>query len=407
MRSLRHRSFLLYWWGLAMMQVGFWTTGVALQWLTARLSDNSSAELGLLYFFNFVPLLFLTPWAGVIADRYHRVAIVVLCQCGIGVAAAALAAYLALSGERAHLILIYSFAFGIGTLMAVNAPASQAIVAATVPAKDLSSAVGLQSVTLNIARIAGPVVAVPLLVAWGAAPVFIAYAATSALTALLVGRLRLAAPPPRGHHERTWQRLREGLHHVRTRPTALRALLMAAATSVFGGSYVSQLPVVAYTVADAADGDTALALLIATTGLGAVVGALATSWRTSIPNVRWIAALMILLALVTSLLAGVGSLLPALLFAVVAAALNFTIMTGLNVVLQALSTDHVRGRVMSLFIIAWGGLVPVGALLLGALADRIGVFGAVTALATLQAIIGLVFLTHRQEDDPLGRRREH
>jgi MFS family permease len=394
LRSLRHPPFLVFWSSFCVTQLGFWMASVSLQWLTARVTHNASLELGFLYFFNLIPLFFFSPWAGVLADRYRRAKVVALCQAAISAMCAALVGYLALSGGGLQLPLIYGFAFGLGTLLAIGAPSAQAIVAGAVPPADLSSAIGVQSASLNVARVAGPVLATPLLVAWGAAPVFAVYAATSLFAATIIGRLRLAPQPLLDGGERTWRRIRQGIAHVRDRPPALQVLIMVAATSTFGTTYVAQLPVFAYDVLGG--GDAEFTLLVGATGAGAIVGAFAASSGKRVPRIRHVAAQMVLTSFVLAAMAVTTHFALLLVLAVLAAGLNFSIMTRLNMILQLTVADNSRGRVMSLYILAWGGLVPVGALLLGFVADNLGLASGLGVFALTLTTFGVAMLLRRQ-----------
>ncbi|GAA2585976.1 MFS transporter [Dactylosporangium fulvum] len=394
LRSLRHPPFLGFWLSFCVTQLGFWMASVSLQWLTARIAHNGSLELGFLYFFNLIPLFLIAPWAGVVADRYRRAKVVAYSQAAISVMCAVLAGYLALSGGAVQLPLIYGFAFGLGTLLAIGAPSAQAIVAGAVPPADLASAVGLQSASLNVARVVGPVLATPLLVVWGAAPVFAVYAATSLLAATIIRRLRLAPQPLLKGGERTWRRIRQGLAHVRERPPALQVLVMVAVTSMFGTTYVAQLPVFAYDVLGG--GDTEFTLLVGATGLGAVVGALAASSGKTVPRVRQVAAQMVVTSVAVAAMAITTNFVLLLALAVLAAGLNFSIMTRLNVILQSAVAEGSRGRVMSLYVVAWGGLVPVGALLLGFVAGFLGLAGGLVVFALTLTTFGVAMLLRRR-----------
>ena len=393
LRGLRHPPFFVFWLSYFITQIGFWMSNVSLQWMTARLTDNDPFSLGMLFFFNLVPLLIVSPWAGVIADRYVRTTIVAASQAMIALLCLSLTFYLSLTGQEPPLGLVFGFAFLLGTLLAVSAPAAQAVVANTVPRVDLPSAIGLQSVSLKFARVAGPGVATPMLVAWGARPIFGIYAATSLFTAWSVSRIRAQSTPLVDTGSRTWRRVVEGLHHVRERPPAGMALGLVAATSIFGASYVSQLAVFAY---DALDGDDVLfGVLIVSTGFGAVAGALTTTWRETSPSIRVVAGQMIAMSTALVIFAHTAYLPVVAALAMVIAGLNFSIMTTLNIILQDVVEEHSRGRVMSLYILAWGGLIPIGSLLLGSVASLWNVEGAVTVFAFVQVLIACLVMLRR------------
>jgi MFS family permease len=398
LRGLRHPAFFVFWSSYLITQLGFWMSSTSLQWLTSRLTNRDPQMLGLLYFFNLIPLLILSPWAGVAADRYERTKVVALSQAMLGLLCLGLVAYLSLSGREVRLELVYVFAFAAGTLLAVSAPSAQAVVANAVPPADLPSAIGLQAIGLNVARVAGPGMATPMLVTWGSRPVLAAYAEKRMVPARAGRRIRLRTVPGLDTGERAWRRIVQGLEHVHRRPPSMLALCMVATTSVFGSAYVSQLPTFAYDVLNG--GDLTFALLVVATGLGAVTGALATSWRDTSPGIAGIAVQMILMAVGVAVLARSTVHLVALALALVIAALNFSIMTSLNMTLQYVVAEESRGRVMSLYILAWGGLIPVGSLVLGTLASQWGIFPAVTLFSATQAAIASVVLLRQLRQRP-------
>ncbi|WP_055479848.1 MFS transporter [Sphaerimonospora mesophila] len=389
LRSLRHPLFRAYWASFALTQVGFWMANVSLQWLAARITDSDPFLLGLLYFFNLIPLLVFSPWAGVVADRFPRSRVVALSQILICLTSLVMVLLFALgAGER--LLVVYTFAFGLGLFMALAAPSSQAIVVNTVPPADVPSAVGLQAASMNVARVVGPGLVTPVLVIIGPGPVFAVYAAVSGFAGWVIARLKLPRQSPLLGEPSTWSRIVQGIDHVRERPVAGQALIMVAGTAVLASAYVSQLPVVAY---DILGGDDAtFTALVVATGIGAVGGALFTSWRSSVPKIRGIAVQMAALGLLLAAMMNALSYLVVLGLAVAVSILNFSIMTGLNVIVQTVVAEHTRGRVMSLHVLAWGGMVPVGALLYGWLASLLGLPLASITLGGLQVALAVTML---------------
>ena len=369
LRSLRHSLFRVYWTSFALTQLGFWMANVSLQWLTAHITGSDPFLLGLLYFFNLIPLLVFSPWAGVIADRFARGRVVALSQALICLTSLAMALLFAFGGGD-RLPVVYAFAFGLGVFMALAAPSSQAIVVSTVPPADVPSAVGLQAASLNVARVVGPGIVTPVLVMVGPGPVFAAYAAVSGLAGWMISRLRLPRQAPMTGEESTWRRIVQGLEHVRHRPVAGQALIMVAGTAVLASAYVSQLPVLAYDLLGG--NDATFTALVAATGIGAVAGALLTSWRNSVPGLRKIVVQMTAMGALLAVMMNTTWYPAVLVLAVVVSTLNFSIMTSLNVIVQTVVAEHTRGRVMSLHVLAWGGMIPLGALLFGWLASMLG-----------------------------------
>jgi MFS family permease len=188
-RALRHSSFRVIWASFLVSQAGFWVSNVSLQLLVVHLSGGNAFQQGLLSFFNFIPNLLLTPIGGLVADRYDRRVVVVAAQFCVA-AFAALLGIMAITGLTS-LYLIYALAFGLGSAQAMGGPAGSAIVANAVPKGDLPSAVSLQSVGLNLARVVGPAVAVPIVLFGGAQAAFGIYSLLAFITATMLTRVRL------------------------------------------------------------------------------------------------------------------------------------------------------------------------------------------------------------------------
>jgi hypothetical protein len=216
----------------------------------------------------------------------------------------------------------------------------------------------------------GPAIAGVLLAAFGAWSAFTGYLLTSVAAGVALLAVRVPAIEIEQDHARLLHRIRAGIRHARERRPALPALLLVAAVAFLGSSYVPLLAVYAFEVLDG--GDAAFTLFFVISGVGALVGALSNGLRRQPLSVR--GAMVLALVLGGALLVFAVSrdvALSAGALAVVAAA-NFAVMTALNVVIQSVVDESQRGRVMSLYIVAWGGLVPLGSLSVGAVAAVIG-----------------------------------
>ena len=385
LRAFRHREFRLVWTTFAVGQFGFWIAFISSQALMARLTDSSGMWLGLLYFVNFIPMLVFTPFAGVVADRLERRRIVVAAYSVLTVVMAGLAT-LTLAGY-ARPALLLPFAFAVGTVFAFNSPANHSMVVNAVPRGDLASGIALQSVGGNLARVVGPTIAAPILAIWNEGAAFAIYAAGSLAVVVLLSRIRLSPYTPESDDGHFWRRLRRGFEHARERPPALAALFVLATSSIFAGAYLAMLPVIAKDVFGR--GGSGFATLAAVTGLGSVIGALTTGLRHSMPTLRSAALLVTGFGASLALFALAPTWGAALVAVVFVGAFYFSGMTTLNTLLQYLADENMRGRISGLFVIGWGGLVPIGGLWQGLLSGAIGVrattllAGSVTALFAL------------------------
>ena len=372
-------------------QFGFWIAFISLQALMSRLTDADGRWLGLLFFVNFFPMLIFTPIAGVVADRMERKRILMRTYSLMAVVMTGLAVMTFAGGARPLTLL--PFAFGIGTIFSFNAPASQAIVARSVPPLDLPSAISLQSGGAQLARVVGPTIAAPLLALWDEGAAFAAYAVASVTVVFLLSRLKLSSYEPEHDDAKFFARIRRGFDHARERPPALAALSVLAMSSLFAAAYLALLPVLANDVFDR--GPRGFTLLAAITGLGSMVGAFTTAFRDNIPTLRSTSVLVACFGLAVAAFGLVPTWTGALVAIVIVGGFYFSAMTTLNTLVQYLADENMRGRISSLFVIGWAGLVPIGGLWQGLFAGTFGVratlvvAGCVTAVYAL--FVALVF----------------
>ena len=378
MRAFRRRSFTILWTTMLLYRVGFWVGAITFQWLVARLTDNSPLMLGLLAFFNLIPMLVITPLGGVVADRLDRRQVMVVTQFSMG-AVAGLLALLVVVGRADSVVVLFCFAFVFGVVLSFNAPANQAAIANSVPDEDLGSAVSLNAIGLNLARIGGPALAGPIILAWGAGASFGLWALVSLVATVGISRIAFRPYEPEVDSLGVLGRIAQGFEHVRERRHALLALGLVAVVAIFGTSYSSVIAVIAYDTLGQGDGG--FTLLFVFTGIGAMAGALVAGARRLPLNLPRLALWAAAYGLVQAAFAMSRSLWMALALIALVGGLNFFLMTSLNVLLQHLAAEAKRGRVMSLFMLAWGGLHPIGSLSLGFVGELISVPTALVVFA--------------------------
>jgi MFS family permease len=369
-------------------QGGFWLSQVTVQVLVVGLSGGDPLRQGLLVVIFFAPQLILAPIAGVLADRYDRVRVMATAQAALAIIAALLAA-LTYSG-RIGLTPLYVLSAGLGMAFAIIGPTGLALVGQAVPARDLASAVALQSVAQNLARVLGPALAVPVVFLGGPGAAFTGFALLASLTVVLLWRLKLPERPlpPRASF---FTNLAEGLAQARARPPTLLLLSMVLVTGLFAGPYLNVLgPVLAVAVLHA--GANGYFVLVVATGAGAALGALATGFQLGPPRTKLVVAEMAVLGVSLAIIAPVADYRALVVLTAVYGGLFFALMASIATTIQHLVTESSRGRVMSLYAIAWGGAIPPGALVLGYLAHTFGtraalltVGGCVTAYAVAVA----------------------
>lgn len=385
-RALRHHEFRTIWSTFIVGQFGFWIAFIALQATMSELTDADGTWLGVLFFCNFSPMLFFTPIAGVVADRLERRRILMTSYSFMFLLMTVLAV-VSMAGQLRPVALL-PFAFGIGAIFSFNAPASQAIVAHSVPPLDLPSAISLQSGGAQMARVVGPTIAAPLLALWGESAAFAAYGVASLIVVVMLSRLRFATYEPEHDDASFFRRLRRGFDHARERPPALAVLSVLAMSSLFAAGYLSLLPVMAND--DFNKGPTGFATLAAVAGFGSMVGALTTAFRDNIPTLRSTAFLVAAFGGSVALFSRASSWTMALALSVVVGVFYFSAMTTLNTLVQYLADENMRGRISSLFVIGWAGLVPIAGLWQGFVASRAGVRTSMLIAGTVTAAYALV-----------------
>jgi MFS family permease len=358
---------------------------VARGWLVLQLTD-SAFQVGLVSAFGSLPILLFTLYGGVLADRVRKVRAILLLQSLMLVEALTLALLTQFHLITVHWVMV--LALFIGTLSAFEVPIRQAFVIDMVGREDLMNAIALNSSVFNVTRIIGPSVAGVVIATAGIAACFFGNALS--YLAVLGGLLMMRFPGDGGPRPRVAGEgsFAEGLRYVFTEPLPRALLLLTAAFSIFGFSFVTMLPVYARNVLHT--GAAGYGGLMSAVGIGASIGALTMAWiggrvkGTSI--VRWggiiFGLALILTAFVSSYWAALG------LLGLAGCAMIFNnIMT--NTLLQTRTPDHLRGRVMSYYSLMVLGMAPFGSLQAGWVAEHFGVGmsiavgGAICILLTL------------------------
>lgn len=381
-RALAHREYRLLFLAFLINQLGFWVSHLALQGLTVAISDNDPLHIGMIFFALFLPAFVLAPLAGVAADRFDRKRIVVTCYASV-VGIAVLLSLLT-HQDRVTTGWLLGLAFLLGTAFSFSGPANMAIAANSVPKADLSSAVSLQSAINNLTRVVGPMLAGPLVASGRFDLAFGLYAAAAATAGLLVARIRLSPWEPAHEELGILGRIASGFAHARERRPALPALRMVAVLSVFGVSHVALLSVFAN---DRLGDIRWFAWIVAATGLGALAGALVSGTRRA--SMRGAAARMAVYGALLAAFALTETPWLAMAAQVWIGYFYFAVMTELQTLLQELVDESLRGRVMSLFQVAWAGLIPFGSLGMGAAAAAIGVPSTLLVAGGVCAAYGL------------------
>jgi len=386
-RALRHRNFQLFFGGQIISLVGTWMQTVAQAWLIYRLT-GSGALLGLLGFVGQIPILLLSPLAGLVADRWPRQRVVIATQ----TASMLLAFILAALTMTGHILVweIIGLATLLGIVNAFDVPARQSFLIEMVGRDDLLNAIALNSSMFNGARVAGPAIAAAVVAVVGEGWCFLLNGVS--YLAVIAGLFLMRIEKTKTVHDGAapLEKLREGLRFARhTKP--IRALLTLAATVSFMAlSYSVLMPIFADRILHG--GVNAYGQLMGAVGVGAMFGALVLAMRQQLRGLGNVVAYSA---------TGLGASL--VLFSVshwfwvsftILMVSGFTMMmqfTATNTLIQAMVPDQLRGRVMALYSMMFLGMSPIGSLLAGLLADRIGAPVTVAIGGLASCLGGLAF----------------
>jgi len=394
-RALRHRNYRLFFWGQLVSLMGTWMQQTAMSWFVYEIT-NSKLLLGAVAAVGSAPMMLVSIWGGSLADLYPKRSIIVATQTAQMICAFLLAAG-AWAGFATPLFIIIIAALN-GVAMGFDMPARQAFTVEMTSREDLLNAISLNSSIVNGARVVGPSIAGLMIGAVGVATCFSLNGVT--FVAVIAGLLMMRLPPferPAGAvsaREHAWNGIIYSIKHQRVRTV----LLLFLAVGVFGWSYAVLMPAFARDVLGR--GANGYGVLMSSSGIGAFVGALMVAtyghlftprrlalggvWLFSIALFAFSLSRNFYLAFAFLLVAGFGMLL---------------FFSTSNTVLQTIVPDEMRGRVMGVWSLVFGAMIPLGSLEAGALARWLGTpfalgFGAI--ICAVAAFVTLLVIRRRE-----------
>ena len=394
-RSLSGFNYRVWAAGALVSNVGTWMQRTAQDWIVlTELTDHDAAAVGFVMALQFGPQLLLLPLTGLVADRFDQRKILMATQAAGGALGVGLG-ILTVTG-MVQLWHVYVFAALLGIVAAFDAPARQTFVSQLVGGANLSNAVALNSASFSAARMIGPAVAGLLTAAVGAGWVFLINGASFgavlvSLTFLRVAELQRSprATPKKGN-------LMEGFRYVRSRPDIMVIMVMVFLIGTFGHNFPIFISTMATTVFHR--GATEFGVLSSVMAIGSVVGALLSARRDK-PRLRFLFAA----SAVFGISATAAALMPsfwgfAAALAVVGLAAQ-TMMTTANGAVQLSTPAPLRGRVMAIFMAIFMGGTPIGAPVIGWIANEFGprlALGVGASSGILAALVGLFWLVKYQ-----------
>ena len=394
-RALRHRNYRLFFWGQLISLVGTWMQQTAMSWYVYQIT-NSKLLLGLVAAVGSAPMVFSSVWGGALADLYPKRSILVMTQSAQMLCAFLLAAGVWLGFATPSFVMIVAAFNGIS--MGFDMPARQAFTVEMTSREDLLNAISLNSSIVNGARVVGPSVAGLMIGAVGVVMCF--FLNGLSFVAVIAGFLMMRLPPFRrpphavSAREHAWNGLVYSIKHRRVRTI----LLLFLAVGVFGWSYAVLMPAFARDVLGR--GANGYGVVMSASGTGAFVGALivATYGHLFTPRKLALGGVWIFSAAMLAL-SFTKSFPLALLFLFAAGFGMLLFFSTSNTVLQTIVPDEMRGRVMGVWSLVFGAMIPLGSLEAGAAAHWFGTpvalaFGAI--VCALSALVTLFVIQRRE-----------
>lgn len=385
--AFEYRDFRLMWAGACTSSIGTWMQKLAQSWLVLQLS-GSAFMLGLDAFLGEIPIFLLALVAGVAADRFDRRRLLIISQVIQMTCAFTLAWLFAMGTVQVWHILTLSFVVGVA--QAFGAPAYQSLLPSLVPREHLPNAIAMNSIQFNLARVVGPALGGFALAKFGAAWCFglngLSYIAVI-VSLMMITTMFVPSPGKEG----VLESMRQGLRFIGRQAGVKTLIAVSFASTSLGVSIVTFLPVFAK---DVYGGDEATyTLLLTVEAAGAISGALLVAfrgktahlWRDAMISLAALGACMSAFALMPSMLIG----LVFLFFGGMALITCFAMMSSL---IQFMATDEMRGRVMSIYNIAFRGGMPIGSLITGRLVEDFAARPVIAGEGAILVFIGLALL---------------
>ena len=394
--SLKIRNFRLYWLGMLISLIGTWIQSIAQSWLVFELT-GSAFLLGVVGFLNTIPIFLLSLFGGVVADRTNKKSILLFTQHTFMVLAFILAVLTQMKLITPVQIMIIALLNGV--VMAFDAPSRQAVVVELVGKTHLLNAIALNSAAFNSARIIGPALAGMLIAVVGMSGCFYINGISflPVIAALLL--IKVDIEPKHKIKSNVMKDLFEGLNFIKNNPTILILITMVGIMSLFGVSYLILMPVFAQDVL--AVGIKGFGVLMSAAGLGALAAALILARLSDFKDKGKLLFFSTIIFCISLLMFSLSRVYEFSLVALVFIGWSSVTATSLiNTVLQIIVPDNFRGRIMSVFMFTFAGVMPFGNLFAGSLTQVIGASLTVLISALICsiffAIINLAYPKIRQ-----------
>ena len=372
--ALRHRNYRLFFFGQMISYIGTWMQTAAQAWLVLQLT-HSALLLGTVSLLQYLPVMIFSLYGGVLADRIPKRTLVLVTQ-SISLVQSAVMWLLVITGvvQVWHILLLVAL---LGITNALDSPTRNAFVNEMVGREDLPNAVALNSSLVNMARVLGPGIG-GVLIAWlGVAPLFLlntlSFIAVLIRLAMIDTRTLYALPSKRADDKKlsAFESLREGLSYSLHMPAILLITSVIGGVALFGITFNVMLPLFATEVFHA--GARGYGFTTAAYGLGALFSALWVAWGNRKPNIRFLLSAAFVFSILEIALALSPLYILAFPLLVGIGFAQIVVTATANTTIQTVAPNHLRGRIISVYLLVYAGALPLGNFLAGALTTRIGV----------------------------------
>ncbi|HYE68978.1 MAG TPA: MFS transporter [Anaerovoracaceae bacterium] len=384
--ALQHRNFRLFWFGQCISLIGTWMQSIGQSWLVLELT-HSALKLSIVTMAQFIPMMLLSLYAGTLVDRLSKRKVLIFTQSAFAILAAVLATVTYFKVVEYWQLLTLALILGI--VNTLDIPTRQAFVFELVGKEDLKNAIALNSSIFNLGRVIGPAVAGVLIGLVGIATCFYLNAISfiAVITSLWLIRVpeKIIRQGESGSLKGIYLDINEGLRYINQKEIIKQPLLLLALISTFVMNFNILVPVFAQQ--ELSQNATGYGLLMTSMGIGSFMGSLTlVAWSHKTPKLRYLVggALGMSFFLVILALEKNFQLACITLFLIGFCSIIFT--TLVNTTIQLNSSDEMRGRVMSVYTLVFGGVIPIGSLFAGQLTEYAGAPGCMI----ISGIIGIL-----------------
>lgn len=379
--ALTHRNFILFWTGQCISLIGTWMQNIGQAWLVLKLT-NSAYKLGIVNALQFLPMMILALFAGTLVDKFPKRKVLLFTQTSLLILAFTLATLTYFNIIRYWQILILALLLGL--VNTLDNPTRQSFIIELVGKEDLMNAIALNSSIFNLARILGPAVAGILIGIIGIAPCF--YLNALSFIAVITGLLFINVPDKVSKKtENFLNDIKEGLRYIKSRSIILLSLVLLAFISTFVMNFNVLIPV--FAKQELMGNAMNYGLLMTSMGLGSLLGALTLAARsTKGPKMKVLFLGALGMSLFQIILGFENHYLLAAITLLIVGYCSIVLTASVNTTVQLNSDDYIRGRVMSVYSLVFGGVTPIGSLYAGKVTEM---FGA-SATFMLSGAIGIV-----------------